>query len=270
MLRVSVISAFGLCLSGVAPPTSLAQALSPPSATYLFTSNVEDVRAAWINPAGLGVLPIASLYAEVGTDRSTDSWEVRQYSFGISSRGAALGYQRDRFPTGNSNGTWRVGMALPLARRMAVGASLSFYHPDRGADIGFRYSPLLPLDLGLVVRNLGRPDSLPVTVAMGATWRSASRLAISGDVIAAENRPLGGYTRTYHLGGELTLPARTPIGVLTAIDFGSGLGLPRWSLGVALGLQNQLLAVGSTPPGDVSARLESLNFAGVARGQSKR
>jgi hypothetical protein len=273
-LTVRLIVTLAVFLTAAGARTCLSQVLSPSSATYLFTSNIEDARTLWINPAGLGILPMASLYAELGADRSTDAWELRQYTFGMSSRGAAVSYQRDRFPTGNPSGRWRVGMALPLAPRMAVGASVTFYRPDRGADVGLRFSPMRLWDFGFVLRNIGRPDvngsALPVTAAMGGTWRvSRGRLALAGDAIAAEKRPLEGFQWAYRAGVAWTLPGRTPISLLTSVDLGDRLSLNRWSLGVAMGLQNQLLAVGSALPGNTAGvRLESLNFAAVARGRT--
>jgi hypothetical protein len=63
-----VLRALGLIALAAASPLR-AQLAAPRSASYLFSANVEDARALWINPAGLGVLPIASIYAEVAADR---------------------------------------------------------------------------------------------------------------------------------------------------------------------------------------------------------
>jgi hypothetical protein len=255
-----------------------AQEIIPRSSTYLFSANVEDARALWINPAGLGILPLATIYAEAAGGRAAGGgdWGLRQYSFGLHSRNLAVSYQKDRFATGGSDGTWRVGAAFPLAVRMAIGTAVTFTSPERTIDLGLRFSPARPLDVGLVVRNIGRPTvrgvPQPISTTAGMAWRLArGRIGIQADAVATERRPLSGYD-TYYRGGALfVLPGRQPVSFLTALDFDSDLRVSRLSVGIAFGLQAQLLAVGTTLPGSGSStEIQSFNVTGVAFGRANR
>lgn len=103
-------------------------------------------------------------------------------------------------------------------------------------------------------------------------WRIArGRAGIMVDAIATERRPVSGYDRTYRAGLLLIPPARTPISLLAAVDLETNLAVSRWSLGVALGAQNQMLLVGSALA-DVrgSKRFQSFNVAAVARAANRR
>jgi hypothetical protein len=255
----------------------MAQSPEARSATYLFSANVEDARALWVNPAGLGILPIASLYAEGTADYGAgDDWGIRQYSFGLHSRAIAVGYQRDRFLTGGSRGTWRIGAGLPLGRRAALGTAITLTKPQRSLDLGLRLSPVRLLDAGFVVRNVGRPDvngvEIPMTLVGGLVWYLAGgKFALQGDATGTERRPQSGYDMGYRAGAQLTLPGRQAVTLLTAVDLGSSLGLNRWSFGIGIGYQAQALAVGSALAGNgVSARLQAVSVTGVARGATNR
>jgi hypothetical protein len=254
------------------PAALAAQSLPSRVSPYLFSAGVEDARALWVNPAGLGILPVASLYGEVSMDRDVaDAWGLRQYNFGLASRGFAVSYQHDHFETGGSSGRWRVGGAVPLGRRTAVGVATTFYHPDRGYDIGLRVSPIATFDIGMVIRQIGRPvveDSamLPVTEVFGMTWRPRRfPLGLSGEVVSTERLPASGHDMTYRAGATLTLRGRTPIGALVAFDFGNGFRVERWNLGVTVGLQAQALLVGTAVPG-TSAALDGLSLTGLTQG----
>ena len=271
MRRLAILLALA-----AAPPLD-AQAPEPRSATYLFSASVEDARALWVNPAGLGILPIASLYAEGTADYGTgDDWGMRQYSFGIHSRSIALSYQRDRMLAGGSRGTWRLGAGFPLGRRAALGTAITLTKPQRAVDIGLRFSPVRLLDAGVVVRNVGRPDvngvEIPMTVVGGFVWYLAGgRFALQGDATGTERRPQSGYDMGYRAGAQLVLPGRQALTLLTAIDLGNRLGPNRWSFGIGIGYQAQALAVGSALAEDgVAARLQAVSVTGVARGATNR
>ena len=73
-----------------------AQSVSARSQDYLFLTNVADVRALWVNPAGLALVPEASILGELTFERLGGDLRVDQYAVGFNSRGISIGYQRSR------------------------------------------------------------------------------------------------------------------------------------------------------------------------------
>ena len=256
-------------------PTLEAQVPNPRSATYLFSADVNDARALWINPAGLGVVPIASLYGELTTDRLTSNadWNIRQYSFGLHSRSFAIGYQKDRLATGGSQGLWRAGAAFPLGRRLAIGTATSFTSPERGIDLGLRLAPAKMLDVGVVLRNIGRPNvrgtKQPLSAIGGMAWRLAGgRLGIQADATGTEGET--GWGRQYRAGGVILIPGRTPFTFLTALDLGDNMRIDRWSIGIGIGFAAQLLGVGTAVPQSGNSGLQTFSLTGLARARTRR
>ncbi len=136
-----------------------AQAVPARSADYLFLATASDARATWVNPAGPATAPTASIAAELVFDRQeTENVRLAQWTGGFSSRGISFGYQRDQIPGDEANQAFRVGAALPF-RRGAVGLAFTFYDSDqteRALDLGLRYRALRQVELGAVLRNIGR------------------------------------------------------------------------------------------------------------------
>src|SRR5262245_19776575 len=198
---------FVVLLALLTAPALQAQT-SPRSATYLFSANVEDARALWVNPAGVGVFPLATLYAEFTADQgsgTTSDWSLRQYSLVLHSRNIRISYQRDRFETGGSDGTWRVGAAFPLGRRSAIGTAVTFTSPERQILLGLRMSPARLLDIGAVLENIGRPTingvKQPVTGVAGFSWRLAgARLGLQSDAVFSERLQASGWDHRYRVG----------------------------------------------------------------------
>ena len=83
-------------ISSLHVETVTAQPVPVRSRDYLFLTNVADARALWVNPAGLSVVPEASLMGEFTVDRTSGDLRIEQYALGFNSRGVALGYQRNR------------------------------------------------------------------------------------------------------------------------------------------------------------------------------
>jgi len=254
-----------------------AQTPPPRSGDYLFASTADDARALWVNPAGLA-RPIASLFGEFSSVRAADDgWRLGQYSFALSSRSAAIGYQRDRFENQPSLGTWRVGGAIALTK-MSLGTTIVLRSGGRSWDAGILYTPLPKLAVGLVVRNIGRPvvrDSAQRLVAVGGvTLRPARGTAFTAEVLATERRPATGYDKRYRAGAQIVLPARWPITVTSAFEFdsrASGTRLARWSIGLALGRMNQLVGVATAVEPEGAARsLASYSVAAVAKGVTRQ
>jgi hypothetical protein len=254
----------------------VAQVTAPRSAAYLFSSNADDARALWVNPAGLGIFPLATIYAEMAADRGTigvvpSDWGVRQFSFGLQSRGIGFSYQKDRYLNGGGDSHWRAGAGIPIARFMAIGFAATFTKPSRQYDAGIRVAPARVLGIGAVVHNIGRPDvagtELPMVIVSGAQFHLAGgRLSLQGDVVATDRHPASGYDKVYRLGASLLIPRRQPVTLLTAVDLGGNGKVTRWNFGLGIGFQAQLLAVGSALPGN---GMSAVSFAGVARGRTR-
>src|SRR3970282_919601 len=77
------------------PALADAQEVAPNRATtYLHPTDVRDARALWVNPAGLGVLRDASVYAEIAAQDPGARGRLRQLSAGFNARGLGFAYQR--------------------------------------------------------------------------------------------------------------------------------------------------------------------------------
>lgn len=255
-------------------PAAAAQVIPARGEAYLFSAGVDDARALWINPAGLGVAAEASIYGEFAMDQAAASgdWGLRQYSLGLLSRQFGLSYQRDKGLIGGSQGVWRVGAGLPLGRRLALGTGISFTSPERGLDLGLRASPAPLLDLAAVVRNIGRPNvragKLPIILAAGISTRLVQgQLGLLGDAVATERlSPAAGFYWQYRAGAMVRMGGKTPLSLIAALHFQSDLQVDQLSVGLGLGRASQGIVVGtSLPPTGSTTHIESFSVAGVAR-----
>ena len=86
--------AFLLAVGQVA--NAFAQTLPARSGDYLFVTNAVDARALWVNPAGLGVVPEASIMGEFSLTPGGGDVRLAQYTVGLNSRGFSIGYRRNR------------------------------------------------------------------------------------------------------------------------------------------------------------------------------
>ena len=265
-----------LVLGGLVSPTANGQAVRSRSGDYLFASTAIDARALWVNPAGLAVATEASVLAEFVLERPVSGdLRLAQWTVGFNSRGLSIGYQRDRFDDDPNTGALRFGLSLPF-QRGAVGAAFTFYRgnaidstTDRGIDLGARYRLLPPLELGLVIRNIGRPvlrDAPgPLTGVLSAAWHPLPRhLVIAGEVLAAERFGASGYDMLSRGGVRLSFGRSVPVMVIGALDFSSSFSVDQWSVGVAVGRSDHVLGLvsgGTAAPAD---RLERLSLTGVA------
>lgn len=253
-----------------------AQEIAPRTTDYLFATTTNDVRALWINPAGLGVIMEASIMGELAAQRRVgDAFAVEQLSVGFNSRGLAFAYQRDRHPVLSSADVLRFGLGLGSGGG-ALGAALTFYRSnqrtERGVDLGIRYRPADGVDLGAVIRHIGRPEvrgqELPVSAIAGASWTPlAAHLQLAAEAHATERlgAAVTGYDVSYRTGARLSTGGRLPFGVLVALDLGSDVRIDRWTLGVAIGGNDEVLATASVLPlADGTQHLETISLTGVA------
>jgi hypothetical protein len=230
-----------------------AQSVSARSQDYLFLTNAADVRALWVNPAGLAVVPEASIFGELMFERLGGDLRVEQYALGFNSRGVSIGYQRNRLVGEKPLGTLRTGFGFPF-RRGSLGVAFSRFSQDSiksyGADFGLLYIPSIAVQLGLAVRHVGRPTvrgaDLPVTT-VGAAQMTLSVVQLSWETAAAERLEPddSGFDFTHRAGARLALWKRLPVMVIGAVDMGSNLRIDRLNLGFSIGGARQLTSIGS-------------------------
>jgi hypothetical protein len=261
----------------VSAQAATGQAVQSRSGDYLFASTVSDARAMWVNPAGLAVRMEASIHAEFVLARPIDgNLKLSQWTAGFNSRGFSFGYQRDRFSEDPNTGTFRFGFSLPFTRG-AVGTALSFYRGnavdttqtwDQGIDLGFRYLLGGWVDLGLVVRNIGRPvlrdSAAPLVGVLSLAFQpvpSYTWLAI--EALASERFESSGYDMSYRAGLRFSTGGSLPFGIITAADFGSNLDLVSWAIGVSVGALNRGIALGTGGFHSPRNRLERVSLAGL-------
>lgn len=258
------------CAAVLLPPTAaVAQQEAPRSQDYLFISNVDDARAAWVNPAGLGWIPEASVMAEMELDRSRGSLRLGQYTVGLDSRGLALAYQRDRSVPDSSVAVTRLALGVPLGRG-SVGASFTTYgnYHETGFDLGVRYRLLAELDGAAVLRNLGHPVlhgvRQPIVGVAGATWRIGGTADLSGEALAAQRLGASGYDVSYRAGIVVRALRPWPLQLHAVADMGSDGTVHGWVLGLVLGrLDHVGVLTGATPSAGLSAPQQFSAF-GVA------
>ena len=249
-----------------------AQGVSGRSQDYLFLTNVADVRALWVNPAGLALVPEASILGELTFERLSGDLRVEQYAVGFSSRGISFGYQRNRLVGEKPVSTLRTGFGFPF-RGGSLGVTLSRYRQDStrsfGADFGLIYVPRVAVQLGLVVRHLGRPTvrgaDLPVTT-VGAAQMTLSRIQLTWETAAAERLEPGdsGFDFTHRGGVRLALWKQLPVMLIAAVDLGSNVRIDRLNLGFSIGGARQLTSIGSAVPRNNAPVFEHFSATFVA------
>jgi hypothetical protein len=264
------------CALASLPPVraAAAQAIPGRSADYLFAAAVSDARAIWVNPAGLAAVPEASVMVEGTVSHDPGDWRLGQYAVGLNSRGFALSYQKDRLTgllSGSTNTTIRIGTALPL-RRGAIGAVVTFHNAgvsNRSLDVGGRFSPVRPLNLGVVLRNIGRPRVRAANTPLVGVGSASLDLKPGMAVLLAEARATerlvtSGWDLSYHAGARLSLGLKLPFTALGLVDLDDGFHASRWTLGISVGGLVQGVVVGSVVPGG-SPDFRQLSLTALSR-----
>ncbi len=252
------------------------QSVRSRSADYLFAASANDVRALWTNPAGLGVLPSASVMAEFTLETPPDSSvQFAQWTLAFNSRGLSAGYQRDRFSEDPNTGALRFGLSLPFPQG-SVGLAVTYYHGSAvdtagnyGMDLGVRYQLFNRIDLGLVARNVGRPTPrdlpLPFTGVLGANVAVVPRhLLVQAEVVAADRPTTSGYDLVYRGGVQFGVGQRFPVAAYGSVDLNSDFSATLWMVGFSIG-GNDTASLGfSGRTGSGTTRLDRLSVTGVA------
>lgn len=257
----------GLCLLAAMPGPLGAQVGEPRTTAYELVTTSHDVRSIWSNPGGLSLISEASVIAEARFDLPDGSdARLGQYTVGFNSRGLAFVYQRDRFVSGLTGNTFRFGLSTPM-RHGAVGFGMTLYRGDgdnaRDTDIGVRYLPGSNVDLGLVVRHIGRPvvrgTQLPISQTFGATWYPSSIGNLSGQFTVTE-RSGQSADLDYRIRVVIS-PTRLKVSGLVSVDLDND-GLRRVHIGLVWG-ESSVVALGTVERLPGTTRLETISLTGV-------
>ncbi|HXM37792.1 MAG TPA: hypothetical protein VN908_03925 [Gemmatimonadales bacterium] len=254
-----------------APVIATAQVAPNRATAYLHPTDVRDARALWVNPAGLGVLREASVYAEVAVGDPGARGRLRQINAGFNARGLAFGYQRDIFDAGIRGHTYRLGLAGASAG-LAAGFATAYYRGEgtkaTGWDVGVSYEWRQGLALGTVITNIGQPVvrglRQRLTFIPGATWHPS---AIPTVGVSAHARITPDSVAAYAFGvswqgGQRGGGSRWPVAIIARLDTDGGLRRGAFALGLSIGNRDRIGAVASTP-GDVST-IDGVSLYGVS------
>ena len=209
--RRRVALAAGLAGATASAGRLAAQVLPAQPARYLLTTEVEDARALWVNPAGLARRLEASIGVDAGADRfANGSVRLSQYGATIASRGLAVSWIHDRYPGDTTVNAYAVGFGLG-DERFSGGVTRRWYRGQvsfASWDIALRGATAGGMQLSLVGRGLGSPlpDStyrptvvpgasvtlLEGAVHVGAEWELATSKWRSQEVRAGGTASLGG------------------------------------------------------------------------------
>ncbi len=265
MARTLTLTLLAVALLGDA---AAGQVVRSRSAAYLYSSNVDDARALWVNPAGLAVVQEASVMAEFAVDvPDTGSARLGQWSVAFNSRGFSAGFQQDRLLDGTTAQTVRLGIGLGF-HRGSLGGSFNFYTgvvDDRGGDIGLTYVLIRSVRAGFVVKNIGRPtlvDSVaPITGVLGLSWLAVpAHLEISAEAHFREDLANVTQRSSFRAGLQLSTGGKLPFGAIAAFDLGSNGKVDAWSVGISVGGKDRGVLLGTAVP----RRFERFSLTGVA------
>lgn len=260
-----------IVLLAIAAEAAGAQYRAPRSGDYLFNGSVIDARALWVNPAGLAIVPEASVMGEMLVARNTaDDFAVAQWTAGFNSRGIAFAFRRDRFDDSTGGNTWRIGAARAF-RRVAVGAAFTVYAGDsdqREVDLGARLVVTPGLQLGATVRHIGKPTVRNVRLepagVLGLSWTPASFVQLNIEATARDRTTTSGFDTSFRGGVRFEGGRRLPIGLLGAIDVLDDFSVSQIVLGVAVGGAYRGLLVGHAVRRADETIVDGASLTGVA------
>jgi len=245
---------------------ALAQVAPNTAALYLHPTDVSDARAVWVNPAGLGRLPEASVHLDLTVGDPGAKGRLRQLTFGFNSRGLSLGYQRDLFGGGRRGHTYRLGYAGGRAG-LAAGFATVLYRggtSSTGWDAGILYEWTPALSVGGVIQNIGRPvvrdSTLRITYVPSATLQLAGRRIVLSALGRLTSDGVVGYG--FGLRGGLRSGTSLPIGLLARLDTDRSLRRGGFAFGLSLGGEDTAGLVAVTP-GDVHG-IDAVSLYGVS------
>jgi len=251
--------ALAIALAGGLARVAPAQVAANRAAAYLPVTDVGDVRALWVNPAGLAVGQQAAVLFDLTVLDPGTNGRLAQFSTGFNARGLAFGYQRDMFAGGIHGHTYRLGVG-GVSRGLAFGVDLAVYRGATsgvGWDFGVRYDWHPALTLGAVWRDVGQPTvrgvPLRATLVPGITIRPlGANLAVS-----AQSALTSSGARGYALEARAALPTRSRIALLARLDADRNWHRQVLVFGLAIGRTNEVGLVGSFPSASGSPNVVS-------------
>lgn len=247
--------------------TGAAAQVTPNRSTqYLTPTEVSDARALWVNPAGLGLFPEASLNLDATIGDPGANGRLRQFTIGLNSRGLSFGYQRDVFDGGVRGSTYRIGGAVGH-KNLAAGAALALYRggtSSSGWDLGVLYAWTPELSVGGVIRDIGQPvvrgSVLPLTYVPSATLQ----LFRHGAAVSALGRITPDSVLGYAFGlrAQLRQGTSLPVGLAARLDTDRSLNRAGFAFSVSFG-GTDVAGVVATTPGNLG-RIDALSLYGVS------
>ena len=245
---------------------ALAQ-VAPNNATlYLHPTDVSDARALWVNPAGLGHFPEASVHLDLTVGDPGVKGQLRQVTLGLNSRGLSLGYQRDLFSSGRRGHTYKLGYAAGRGG-LAAGFATALYRggtSGTGWDVGILYDWTPALSIGGVIQNIGQPvvrdSTLRLTYVPSATLQLAGRRVVLSALTRLTSDGVAGYG--FGVRGTLRAGTSLPIGLLARLDTDRSLHRGGFAFGFSLGAADMAGLVATTPA-DVNG-IDALSLYGVS------
>jgi hypothetical protein len=253
-------------LGGGIRARALAQVAPNRATAYLMPTDVGDVRALWVNPAGLAAREEAAVLLDLTVQGPGSGGRLAQVSTGFNARGLAFGYQRDNFTNGIHGHTYRLGLG-GASRGLAFGVGVALYRGATGGtgwDFGIRYDWRPQLTIGGAVRNVGKPtvrgQTLEATFVPSITARPLGDwLALSAQAEATSSA-IGAYAVEAHA----VLPGARRLVLLTRLDTDRALHRRAlvFGLGFGLGHTNSVGVVSSFPGG--GAQQNVLSAYGVS------
>lgn len=214
---------------------------------------MQDARALWVNPAGLGIKQEASVYFDLTVADPGSLGQLRQLNLGFNARGLAFGYQRDQFSGGTRGSTYKLGFGVGEGR-LAVGLGAALYRGDTkgtGWDLGATYKAASSLVIAGVVGNLGEPTVRGLVQRVQYTASATLQVAPGfGFGALASANPSG--MRAYGVDVRADFDPGFPLGFIARLDTDQKLRRTQFALGFSIGSGNQVGLV-ATAPGDVSS-----------------
>jgi hypothetical protein len=223
-----------------------AQVAANRATDYLFPTDVNDARALWVNPAGLGQWRRASVHLDATVGDPGAHGQLEQFTAGFETGGLSFGYQRDALDSSGAGHTYRGGLAVGN-RSFAVGTAVAVYRGNTkgsGWDVGAVYR-IGPATVGGVVRNILQPKVRGILQRV--TFVPSVTLGGNGIFsLSAEGRITPDSSLGYAAGARLATPGRKSIGLFARIEADRSFRSTGWTFGLSIGRSDVLGAVAST------------------------
>ena len=199
------------------PGVAAAQSFVPQPQLYMLSTDAEDSRALWVQPASLAKRREASVAATLTANRYASGLGVGQYGLTLASGVLAFGWQHDRLAGGASNDAFVAGLSggTPIA---SVGFDHRWYKGttrDGSWDLGGRYLATRALELSIVWRDISSPvvngQEINATLVPGAALQllgGHARVGADWEIITGHWS-----TSAVRIGATATLPKKFALNI---------------------------------------------------------